>query len=375
MVAFPDIPQALLPSDGRFGCGPSKVRTAQIEALSSPLLMGTSHRAAPVRGVVASLKEGLRTLLSVPADYEVVLGNGGASAFWDVACACLISSRAAFGSWGAFGAKFASEAAHAPHLASPLIDEATPGCLVTVSPRETSEGVDVYAYPHNETSTGVTSPVYRVEAPDALTLVDGTSIAGAAPVDLTQVDAYYFSLQKAIGSDGGLWVAILSPAAIERARAIEAAPGGRWIPQFLSLSAAIDNSRKDQTLNTPALATIIMAQRQVAWLNELGGMEAVSAHCAQASSLVYDWAIAHPALYPFVAEEAWRSPVTATIEINADVKACDLAAHLRAHGIVDIGAYRGVGANQLRIGTWPSVQIGDVEALLECIDYCLERVL
>lgn len=214
-----------------------------------------------------------------------------------------------------------------------------------------------------------------MDAPGALTLVDATSIAGAAPVDLTQVDAYYFSLQKAIGSDGGLWVAILSPAAIERARAIEAAPGGRWIPQFLSLSAAIDNSRKDQTLNTPALATIIMAQRQVAWLNELGGMEAVSAHCAQASSLVYDWAIAHPALYPFVAEEAWRSPVTATIEINADVKACDLAAHLRAHGIVDIGAYRGVGANQLRIGTWPSVQIGDVEALLECIDYCLERVL
>ena len=375
MVAFPDIPQALLPTDGRFGCGPSKVRAAQLEALSSPLLMGTSHRAAPVRDVVASLKDGLHTLLSVPGDYEVVLGNGGASAFWDVACACLISSRAAFGSWGAFGAKFASEAAHAPHLAHPLIDEAAHGSLVTVSPRGASEGVDVYAYPHNETSTGVTSPVYRVEAPDALTLVDGTSIAGAAPVDLTQVDAYYFSLQKALGSDGGLWVAILSPAAIERARAIEAAPGGRWIPQFLSLSAAIDNSRKDQTLNTPALATIIMAQRQVAWLNELGGMEAVSAHCAQASSLVYDWAITHPALYPFVAEEAWRSPVTATIEINADVKACDLAAHLRAHGIVDIGAYRGVGANQLRIGTWPSVQIGDVEALLECIDYCLERVL
>ena len=249
------------------------------------------------------------------------------------------------------------------------------GSLVTLAPRSAAEGVDAYAYPHNETSTGVTSPVYRVDAPGALTLVDATSIAGAVPVDLTQVDAYYFSLQKAIGSDGGLWVAILSPAAIERAHAIEAAPGGRWIPQFLSLSAAIDNSRKDQTLNTPALATIIMAQRQVAWLNELGGMEAVSAHCAQASSLVYDWAIAHPALYPFVAEEAWRSPVTATIEINADVKACDLAAHLRAHGIVDIGAYRGVGANQLRIGTWPSVQIGDVEALLECIDYCLERVL
>ena len=375
MVAFPDIPPALLPADGRFGCGPSKVRTDQLEALFTPLLMGTSHRAAPVRRVVADLKEGLRALLSVPDGYEVVLGNGGASAFWDAACACLISSRAAFGSWGAFGAKFAASAKRAPHLASPLIDEARAGSLVTLAPRDPEQGVDAYAYPHNETSTGVASPVYRVDAPGVLTLVDGTSIAGAAPIDLTQVDAYYFSLQKALGSDGGLWVAVLSPAAIERARRIEASPGGRWIPPFLSLSAAIDNSRKDQTLNTPAVATIIMAQRQVAWLNERGGMEAVSAHCARASSLIYDWASAHPALYPFVAEEAWRSPVTATIEINADVNAADLAAHLRAHEIVDIGAYRGVGANQLRIGTWPSVEIGDVEALLECIDYCLERVL
>mgnify|MGYP000924954338 CR=1 FL=1 len=375
MVAFPDIPQALLPTDGRFGCGPSKVRAAQIEALSSPLLMGTSHRAAPVRGVVASLKDGLRSLLSVPDDYEVVLGNGGASAFWDVACACLISSRAAFGSWGAFGAKFASEAAHAPHLTTPLIDEATPGSLITVSPRGTSEGIDVYAYPHNETSTGVTSPIYRVEAPDTLTLVDGTSIVGAAPVDLTQIDAYYFSLQKALGSDGGLWVAFLSPAAIERARRIEEGSDGRWVPQFLSLTAAVQNSRKDQTLNTPALATIIMAQAQVRWLLERGGMGMASTHCAQASSLIYQWAEANLAARPFVENPAWRSPVTATIEIDEAASASELAAHLRARGIVDIGAYRGVGANQLRIGTWPSVEIEDVEALLACIDYCLERVL
>lgn len=292
-----------------------------------------------------------------------------------MACACLISSRAAFGSWGAFGAKFASEAAHAPHLTAPLIDEAAHGSLVTVSPRGASEGVDVYAYPHNETSTGVTSPVYRVEAPDALTLVDGTSIAGAAPVDLTQVDAYYFSLQKALGSDGGLWVAILSPAAVERARRVEESTDGRWVPQFLSLSAAIDNSRKDQTLNTPALATIIMAERQVRWLLEHGGMDAVSAHCAQASSLIYDWAEANLAARPFVDNPAWRSPVTATIEIDEAANASELAAHLRARGIVDIGAYRGVGANQLRIGTWPSVEVEDVEALLACIDYCLERVL
>ena len=350
MVVFPDIDPVLLPADGRFGCGPSKVRPDQLQALFTPLLMGTSHRAAPVRHVVASFKDGLRSLLSVPEGYEIVLGNGGASAFWDVACTCLIDSRAAFGSWGAFGAKFALEAERAPHLRTPLIDEAEAGSLVTLAPRDASESVDAYAYPHNETSTGVASPVYRV-------------------------DAYYFSLHKALGSDGGLWVAVLSPAAIERARRIEAALQGRWIPQFLSLSAAIDNSRKDQTLNTPAVATIIMAQRQVAWLNERGGMDAVAAHCAQASSLIYDWATAHPALSPFVTEEAWRSPVTATIEINADVKATDLAAHLRAHEIVDIGAYRGVGANQLRIGTWPSVEIGDVEALLECIDYCLEQVL
>lgn len=375
MVAFPDIDPALLPADGRFGCGPSKVRPEQLEALFAPLLMGTSHRAAPVRRVVASLKDGLRALLGVPDGYEIVLGNGGASAFWDAACACLIDSRGAFGAWGAFGAKFASAASRAPHLRAPLIDEAEVGSLVELAPRTPAEGVDAYAYPHNETSTGVASPVYRVDAPGALTLVDGTSIAGAAPVDLSQVDAYYFSLQKALGSDGGLWVAILSPAAVERARRIESSPAGRWVPQFLSLCAAIDNSRKDQTLNTPALATIVMAQRQVAWLNERGGMAAASAHCARASSLVYDWANAHPALSPFVANAQWRSPVTATVEINADVSAADLASHLRAHGVVDIGSYRGVGANQLRIGTWPSVEIGDVEALLACIDWCLERVL
>ena len=217
MVVFPDIDPVLLPADGRFGCGPSKVRPDQLQALFTPLLMGTSHRAAPVRGVVASLKEGLRTLLSVPDDYEIILGNGGASAFWDMACACLISSRAAFGSWGAFGAKFASEAAHAPHLATPLIDEAAHGSLVTVSPREKSEGVDVYAYPHNETSTGVTSPVYRVEAPDALTLVDGTSIAGAAPVDRPRVGPYFSPLQLPLGPAGALWSAAPPPAPVEAA--------------------------------------------------------------------------------------------------------------------------------------------------------------
>ena len=375
MVVFPDIAPALLPADGRFGCGPSKVRPDQLQALFTPLLMGTSHRAAPVRHVVASFKEGLRSLLSVPEGYEIVLGNGGASAFWDVACACLIDSRAAFGSWGAFGAKFALEAERAPHLRTPLIDEAEAGSLVTLAPRDAAEGVDVYAYPHNETSTGVASPVYRVDAPGALTLVDGTSIAGAAPVDLSRVDAYYFSLQKALGSDGGLWVAILSPSAIERARRVEESTDGRWVPQFLSLSAAIDNSRKDQTLNTPALATIIMAERQVRWLLQRGGMDAVSTHCAQASSLIYDWAQANLAAHPFVDNPAWRSPVTATIEIDEAVNASELAAHLRARGIVDIGTYRGVGANQLRIGTWPSVEVEDVEALLACIDYCLERVL
>ena len=371
-----EIPSELLPREGRFGSGPSRPRIGLPASLGGAEgLVGTSHRQAPVKALVRRIREGLAEFFDAPAGYEVILGNGGASAFWDVACACLISSRATFGSWGAFGAKFASEAAHAPHLTAPLIDEAAHGSLVTVSPRRASEGVDVYAYPHNETSTGVTSPVYRVEAPDALTLVDGTSIAGAAPVDLTQVDAYYFSLQKALGSDGGLWVAVLSPAAIERTRRVEESTDGRWVPQFLSLSAAIDNSRKDQTLNTPALATIVMAERQVRWLLERGGMDAVSAHCAQASSLIYDWAEANLAARPFVDNPAWRSPVTATIEINEAASVSELAAHLRARGIVDIGAYRGVGTNQLRIGTWPSVEVDDVEALLACIDYCLERVL
>ena len=218
MVAFPDIPQALLPSDGRFGCGPSKVRAAQIEVLSSPLLMGTSHRAAPVRDVVASLKDGLRTLLSVPSDYEVVLGNGGASAFWDVACACLISSRAAFGSWGAFGAKFASEATHTPHLTTHLIDEAAHGSLVTVSPRGVSEGVDVYAYPHNETSTGVTSPVYRVAAPNALTLVDGTSIAADRDRNCgTQRPSALSSMRRARSTAAGERIATHRPPSDPRA--------------------------------------------------------------------------------------------------------------------------------------------------------------
>lgn len=374
MVVFPDIPRALLPADGRFGCGPSKVRQAQVEALS-PLLMGTSHRAEPVHRVIASLTDGLRSLLSVPQDYEIVLGNGGASAFWDIACACLIHSRAALGSWGAFGAKFASEVARAPHLHAPLIDEAAFGSLTAVTPRSPEERVDAYAYPHNETSTGVISPVYRVDAPGALTLVDATSIAGAAAIDIRRVDAYYFSLQKTFGADGGLWVAVLSPEAIDRARGLESCPGVRWIPQFLSLTTAIENSRKDQTLNTPALATIVMAEQQVSWLNSQGGAPAVSARCARASSLIYQWADDHMAAHPFVTDPRWRSPVTATIEIDADVSASALAHHLRGSGIVDIGAYRGVGANQLRIGTWPSVDYADVEALLECIDYCLERVI
>ena len=370
MQALPPIPPGLLPSDGRFGAGPSRVRTEQLDALSAPLVMGTSHRQAPVRGVVASLRAGLADLFGPPDGYEVVLGNGGATAFWSAACASLVIDRAAFAVFGEFGRKFAAEAAGAPHLAAAIVDEAPDGRLATVAPRE---GVDAYAYPHNETSTGVVSPLYRPAA-DALTLVDATSIAGAAPVDLADVDAYYFSLQKAFGSDGGLWVAVLSPAAVARTAVCAGMPG-RWVPSILDLGAAIANSRKDQTLNTPAVATLVMAADQVRWMNESGGLEGMSAHVRASSDLVYRWAEDSLVARPFVEDARLRSPVVATIEFDPAVDAAALAAHLRSHGVVDVNPYRGVGENQLRIATWPSIPTRDVEALLACIDYCLERAL
>lgn len=375
MENLPPIPAHLLPDDGRFGSGPSRIRPEQIEALAAPLLMGTSHRKAPVKAVVASIREGLRSLFALPEGYEVVLGNGGASAFWDVAAASLVRERAAFATFGEFGAKFAAEIDKAPHLRPAIRVQAEAGSLARLSGGERGEdggAPDVFAYPHHETSTGVLSPVERIGSGDALTLVDATSIAGAARVEVSATDAYYFSPQKAFGSDGGLWVALLSPAALGRAEELHSA-AGRWIPSFLDLSLAAANSVKDQTLNTPAIATLIMMERQISWMLDNGGLAGMEERARAASGVLYSWAEASPLVRPFVGEPEHRSPVVVTLEFDESVDAKALSAALRAQGVVDVDPYRGVGGNQLRIATWPATPVADAEALVACIDWLLAR--
>ncbi len=377
METYPPVPAELLPADGRFGSGPSRIRPEQIEALSQPLLMGTSHRKPPVKAVVGSIRAGLRELFSLPEGYEVVLGNGGASAFWDVAATSLVRERAAFATFGEFGAKFATEVDKAPHLDAAIRVVGEAGTVSRLSGDETSEdglAPDVFAHPHHETSTGALSPVTRIGGEDALTLVDATSIAGAVGVDVAQTDAYYFSPQKAFASDGGLWVALLSPAAMARAEELHSATD-RWMPTFLDLSVAMKNSLKDQTLNTPAIATLIMLERQVAWMLENGGLAGMEARSRAASDLLYAWADSSSVARAFVSEPQWRSPVVVTIEFDEAVDAKALSASLRTQGVVDIDPYRGVGGNQLRIATWPSTPTEDVEALLACFDWILERAL
>lgn len=374
------IPQSMLPEDGRFGSGPSKIREAQVRALNegAHTLLGTSHRQSPVRQVVASIREGLSSFFHLPDGYEIVLGNGGASAFWDMACASLISRRAAFGTYGSFSTKFAKSAARAPFLEEPVIYSGEPG---TFRLPEYTEDVDAYCWAHNETSTGVAAPVRRVAGSreqGAVTLVDGTSAAGALPVDVSQTDAYYFSPQKAFGSDGGLWIAVLSPGAIERASEVEHSAtlegARRWVPPFLSLSAAIENSRKDQTLNTPAIATLIMLANQIRWLNDNGGMDWSTARCAKSASVLYDWAARSQYAQPFVADTDARSHSVVTIDLDDAVSAKQVVAALRDNGIVDTSGYRKLGRNQLRIGVFPSVEPADVVALTSCIDYVVERL-
>lgn len=377
METYPPVPDALLPADGRFGSGPSRIRPEQIAALSRPLLMGTSHRKAPVKNVVASIRAGLAELFSLPEGYEVVLGNGGASAFWDLAAASLIRERAAFATFGEFGAKFAKEAELAPHLAAPIRVRGEPGSVALLTGAERSaDGAapDAFAYPHHETSTGAMSPVARIGGEEALTLVDATSIAGAVTVDVSQTDAYYFSPQKAFGSDGGLWIALLSPAARERAERLHGAPD-RWMPSFLDLSLAISNSAKDQTLNTPAIATLLMIAEQLDWMLANGGLAGMEARSRAASGLLYEWADGSSIVRPFVTEKEYRSPVVVTLEFDPVVDAAALSAALRAQGVVDIDPYRGVGGNQLRIATWPATPSEDVEQLIASIDWILERVL
>ena len=374
------IPSKLLPEDGRFGSGPSKIRPEQIQALDDGArhLLGTSHRQTPIKQIVASIREGLSEFFQVPDGYEIVLGHGGASAFWAIACASLITRKAAFGTYGSFSTKFAKSAQSAPFLEEPEIFAGQPG---TYRLPELTEYVDAYCWAHNETSTGVSAPVRRITGSKergALTLIDATSAAGALPVDISQTDAYYFSPQKAFGSDGGLWVAVLSPAAIERAYGIAKSvdlPGvRRWIPPFLSLTSAIENSRKDQTLNTPAVATLVMMENQIRWLNDNGGLAWASTRCAKSASLLYTWAEHSDYASPFVADKAARSNAVVTIDLDESINASQVVAALRENGIVDTNGYRKLGRNQLRVGVFPSVEPADVTALIHCIDYVVEHL-
>lgn len=367
------IPAELLPEDGRFGAGPSKVRKAQVDALSGvwQSYLGTSHRQKTVKSQVGRLRSGLRDLFALPDGYEVVLGNGGSTAFWDVAAFGLIRDRAQFLSFGEFGAKFASGAAKAPHLGDPTIIKADPGS----APVFVAEaGIDAYCSPHNETSTGVIVTPQRVAGADddALMLVDATSGAGGLALDPTQVDTYYFAPQKSFGSDGGLWIALMSPAALERAASIKA--DGRWIPDFLDLQTAIENSVKDQTYNTPALATIFLMAEQVDWFNANGGLDWCTARTAESSGVLYAWAEASPIATAFVADPASRSQVVVTIDIDDSIDATAITTALRANGVVDTEPYRKLGRNQLRIGVFPAVEPDDVRALTGCLDYVIDAL-
>ncbi len=370
------IPADLKPRDGRFGSGPSKVRPAQLAALSEvgTTLMGTSHRQQPVRAVVHRVRSGLADLFSLPEGYEVVLGNGGTTAFWDAAAFGLIKERSQHLAFGEFSSKFASVVAGAPFLGDPTVVTAEPGSLAAPY---AEDGVDAYAWPHNETSTGVMSPVRRVagvaDSADGgpLVLVDATSGAGGLPVDIREVDVYYFAPQKCFASDGGLWLAIMSPAALDRVE--EIAAGGRWVPEFLSLPTALSNSRLDQTYNTPALATLVMLADQIEWINGEGGLDWAVKRTADSSGRLYGWAERTSYTSPYVADPAARSQVVGTIDFDESVDALAVAKVLRGNGIVDTEPYRKLGRNQLRVAMFPAVEPDDVEALTQCIDYIVER--
>jgi len=364
------IPDELKPKDGRFGSGPSKVRPEQIQAVldASPEVMGTSHRQGPVKFLVGSLRNGLAELLQLPDGYEIILGNGGTHAIWDGLTAGFVQQQSLHASFGEFSSKFAKGIAAAPFLADPIIVESEVGTHPDI---EAVEGVDTYALTHNETSTGVMMPVQRPAGADGLVIVDATSAAGGLRVDLTECDIYYFSPQKALASDGGLWLAAVSPAAIERIEK-RATAGDRWIPPFVNLKDAVDNSRKDQTLNTPALATLVMADTQVQWLCHNGGMEFAAGRCDASAEILYGWADAHEHASPFVTDPTERSRVVATIDFDEAVDAARIAAVLRVSGIVDTEPYRKLGRNQLRIAMFPAIDPEDVQALTACIDHVIE---
>jgi phosphoserine aminotransferase len=372
---LPDIsiPAELRPADGRFGCGPSKVRPEAVAALAaaSESYLGTSHRQAGVRDVVGRLRRGLAELLALPEGYEVLLGNGGSTLFWDIATFGLIERHSQHLSFGEFSSKFAAAAAAAPHLDQPEVIESAPG----THPRaEGRPGVDVYALTHNETSTGVAMELVRPAGADAdaLVVVDATSAAGGLRFDPREVDVYYFAPQKCLASEGGLWLAAVSPAAVERIARIHTS--GRWIPASLDLAVSVENSRKDQTYNTPALATLFLANEQVEWLNGNGGLEWAAGRCDRSAATIYSWAEASAFATPFVADPADRSHVVATIDLDDSIDALSVSKVLRANGIVDTESYRKLGRNQLRIALFPAIDPADIEALTVCIDHVVHAL-
>jgi phosphoserine aminotransferase len=361
------IPSNLKPADGRFGCGPSKIRPEALAALaaSGTSILGTSHRQKPVKNVVKAVREGLHSLFNLPDGYEVILGNGGSTAFWDIATLNLIENRSQHLVFGEFSSKFATASKEAPFLGEPSVIKAEPGSHPTCV---AEAGIDLYALTHNETSTGVSMPIIRPSnIGDALVAVDATSAAGGLMVDAKEFDTYYFAPQKSFASDGGLWIAIMSPAAIARVEKIKAS--GRWIPAFFDLSIAIENSRLDQTYNTPAVATFMLLADQIEWMNKNGGLSFAAGRSQKSSNILYSWAEKTSYTTPFVIDPAMRSKVVGTINFDDAIDATKIAAALRANGIVDTEPYRKLGKNQLRIGMFPAVEPSDVESLTTCIDF------
>jgi phosphoserine aminotransferase len=372
---IPDItiPADLLPGDGRFGCGPSKVRPETVAALAAaaPTYLGTSHRQAGVRFVVSELRNGLAELFALPDGYEILLGNGGTTVFWDALTFGVIERQSQHLSFGEFSSKFAKAAQEAPMIDAPSIITAEPG----THPDAVGEpGIDAYALTHNETSTGVAMPLVRPAGADdgSLVLVDATSAAGGLRFDPSQVDVYYFAPQKCLASDGGLWAAAVSPAAVERIERVAAS--NRWIPESLNLKTALDNSRKDQTYNTPALATVFLAVQQVQWINHNGGLEFAAGRCDRSADAIYSWAESRPFAEPFVKDPAQRSHVVATIDLDNSVDAPTVSTVLRNNGILDTESYRKLGRNQLRVALFPAIEPDDVAALTRCIDHVVEQL-
>ncbi|MDY6871232.1 MAG: phosphoserine transaminase [Actinomycetota bacterium] len=365
------IPADLKPRDGRFGSGPSKVRPEQLAALAAAGdLFGTSHRQAPVRNLVGRVRDGIKQLFSVPDGYEVILGNGGSTAFWDAAAFGLIDNRSLHLTYGEFSAKFASAVARNPFVSDPIVVKADPG---SAPEPQADPSVDVIAWAHNETSTGVAVPVHRpADSGDALIVIDATSGAGGLPVDIAQADTYYFAPQKNFAGDGGLWLAVVSPAALARIEAI--GQSGRWVPDFLSLPIAVENSLKNQTYNTPAIGTLVLLADQLDWLDGNGGLDWAVKRTADSSQRLYSWAEASSYATPFVADPALRSQVVGTIDFSDDVDATATAKVLRANGIVDTEPYRKLGRNQLRVAMFAAVDPEDVSALTRCVDWVVERL-